>query len=65
MATEELGQYDEAEDDPGDEEVDVEHPAEEEEVRGDNTERTTNQLNVKEEKASIALPQAVITSSGR
>ena len=33
VATEELGQYDEAEDDPGDEEVDVEHPAEKEEVR--------------------------------
>ncbi len=44
MATKELGQYDKAKDDSGDEEVDVEHPAEEEEVGGDNTERTIESI---------------------
>ena len=38
MATKEFGQNDEAKDDSGNEEVDVENPAEEEEVRGDNAE---------------------------
>ena len=38
MTTKEFGQYDEAKDDPGNEEVDVENPAEEEEVGGDDAE---------------------------
>ena len=38
MTTQELGKYDESKDDSGDEEVDVENPAEEEEVGRDNAE---------------------------
>ena len=40
MAAEQLWQNDESEDNSGDEEVDVEDPAEEEEVRGDHAARS-------------------------